>query len=82
HLDVALRAAREACVLLKNDGILPLDPDALKTLAVIGPNADSRIALKGNYHGTSSRHVTVLQGIQDAMAGKARVLFSEGCDIC
>ena len=82
HLDVALRAAREACVLLKNDGILPLDPDALRTVAVIGPNADSRIALKGNYYGTSSRHVTVLQGIQDALAGKARVLFSEGCDIC
>lgn len=82
HLEVALRAARESCVLLKNDGILPLKEPEIKTLAVIGPNADSRIALKGNYYGTSSRHVTVLQGIQAELEGKARVLFSEGCDIC
>lgn len=82
HLEVALRAARESCVLLKNDGLLPLKESEIKTLAVIGPNADSRIALKGNYYGTSSRHVTVLQGIQAELEGKARVLFSEGCDIC
>ena len=82
HLEVALRAARESCVLLKNDGLLPLEKSAIRTLAVIGPNADSRIALKGNYYGTSSRHVTVLQGIQAELGDSARVLFSQGCDIC
>ena len=82
HLEVALRAARESCVLLKNNGLLPLSESKIKTLAVIGPNADSRIALKGNYYGTSSRHVTVLQGIQAELEGKARVMFSEGCDLC
>ena len=81
HLEVALKAARESCVLLKNDGMLPLKESEINTLAVIGPNADSRIALKGNYYGTSSRHVTVLQGIQTELEGKARVLFSVGCDL-
>ena len=82
HLEVALRAARESCVLLKNNGLLPLSESKIKTLAVIGPNADSRIALKGNYYGTSSKHVTVLQEIQAELEGKARVMFSEGCDLC
>lgn len=81
HLAVAERAARESCVLLKNNGLLPLDSSKIGTVSVIGPNADSRLALVGNYHGTSSRHVTVLQGIQRELEGKARVLFSEGCDI-
>ncbi|MBO4394548.1 MAG: glycoside hydrolase family 3 C-terminal domain-containing protein [Spirochaetales bacterium] len=82
HLAVAECAARESCVLLKNNGTLPLCPDQIRTLAVIGPNADSRIALKGNYYGTSSRHITVLQGIQNYLEGKAQVLYSQGCDIC
>ena len=81
HLDLAHAATRKSCVLLKNDGILPLDPDTVGTIGVIGPNADSRIALIGNYHGTSSRYVTVLEGIQDAVEGKARVLYSEGCKL-
>lgn len=81
HVEKALEAAREGCVLLKNDGVLPLNPDALGTLAVIGPNADSRASLIGNYHGTSSRYITVLEGIQDALAGKARVLYSQGCHL-
>lgn len=81
HLALAQEAARKSCVLLKNDGLLPLDPDTVGTIGVIGPNANSRIALIGNYHGTASRYTTVLEGIQDAMEGKGRVLYSEGCHL-
>ena len=81
HLEAAAEASRKACVLLKNDGLLPLDADRLDTLGVIGPNANSRAALIGNYHGTSSRYVTVLEGLQDALEGKARVLYAQGCHL-
>ena len=81
HLALAQEAARKSCVLLKNDGLLPLDPETVGNIGVIGPNANSRIALIGNYHGTASRYVTVLEGIQDAMEGKGRVLYSEGCHL-
>lgn len=81
HLELASRAARESVVLLKNDGILPLKKDKIKTIAVIGPNADSRKALIGNYHGTSSRYITVLEGIQDYVKEDVRVLYSLGCHL-
>ena len=76
HLAKAQKATEQGCVLLKNDGMLPLKD--VRTLAVIGPNANSRAALVGNYHGTSSRYVTVLEGLQDALEGRARVLYAEG----
>lgn len=79
HLELAHRAALESCVLLKNKGLLPLDPAACGTIGVIGPNADSRRAMIGNYHGTSSRYVTVLEGIQDLAGDRCRVLYSQGC---
>ena len=78
-LDLAQKAARESCVLLKNSGLLPLDPDSCGTIGVIGPNANSRSALVGNYHGTASRYVTVLEGIQDYVGDRCRVLYSQGC---
>lgn len=81
--DLNLRAARESLVLLKNkEHILPFNKDNLKTLAVIGPNANNRKALEGNYVGTASRYITVLEGIQDFLEGSGvRVLFSEGCHL-
>ncbi len=78
HLAVAEQMTKESVVLLKNDGILPLDIQDAKTIAVIGPNANSREALIGNYHGTSSRYITVLEGIQDKVGHNGRVLYAEG----
>ncbi len=79
HMALADKITKESIVMLKNDGILPLDVNKIKTIGVIGPNANSRRALMGNYHGTSSEYVTVSEGIQRYTAGKARVLYSEGC---
>ncbi len=81
HLAVSREMATKSMVLLKNDGILPLDLNKYKTIGVIGPNADSRIALWGNYFGTSSENVTLLQGIKEAVGDQARVLYSQGCGI-
>ena len=81
HLELADKATAEGVVLLKNNGILPLKKDEIKSIGVIGPNANSRVALIGNYHGTSSRYITVLEGIQDAVNEDTRVYFSEGCHL-
>ncbi|GLB29305.1 glycosyl hydrolase [Lacrimispora amygdalina] len=81
HLELSERAARESMVLLKNNGILPLDKGSVKTIGVIGPNADSRAALIGNYHGTSSEYITILEGIKAFAKDEIRVLYSEGWNI-
>ena len=81
HLELADKATAEGVVLLKNNGILPLKKDEIKSIGVVGPNANSRVALIGNYHGTSSRYITVLEGIQDAVNEDTRVYFSEGCHL-
>ncbi|MCI9506560.1 MAG: glycoside hydrolase family 3 protein [Oscillospiraceae bacterium] len=81
HLALAQEAARKSCVLLKNSGLLPLNVETVGTVGVIGPNANSRVSLVGNYHGTASRYITVLEGIQDAMEGHGRALYSEGCGL-
>ncbi len=75
------RVAEKSAVLLKNDGILPLKKGSLKTIGIVGPNADSRKALVGNYEGTSSRYVTVLEGIEDYLGDDVRILYSEGCHL-
>lgn len=75
-------AAARCMVLLKNEGgILPLDKKKLKTVGVIGPNADSRAALVGNYNGTASRYWTVLEGIQEYLGEDVRVVTSQGCHL-
>ena len=77
HQSLADEVSRRACVLLKNNGILPLSKD-VGTIGVIGPDANSRRALIGNYYGTPERYVTVLEGIQNAVAEDCRVLYSLG----
>lgn len=81
HRDLSERAARESIVLLKNNGILPLDREKLKTIGIIGPNADSRKALIGNYHGTSSEYITVLEGVRRSVGDEVRILYSDGCHL-
>lgn len=75
-------AASRCVVLLKNeDNLLPLDKSKLKCVGVIGPNANSRRALVGNYEGTASRYFTVLEGIQEYLGEDVRVMASEGCHL-
>ena len=81
HRELAVQVAEKAVVLLKNEEILPIDQNQIKSIAVIGPNADSRSALIGNYHGTSSHYITVLQGIQAAVGDAVRVYYSDGAHL-
>ncbi|MEO8593471.1 MAG: glycoside hydrolase family 3 N-terminal domain-containing protein [Candidatus Solibacter sp.] len=80
HSQLARQAARETITLLKNEGnLLPLDETKVKTIAVIGPNANR--TLLGGYSGVPKYEVSVLDGIK-ARAGKnVKVLYSEGCKI-
>jgi beta-glucosidase len=80
HSQLALRAAREAITLLKNENdLLPLNPAKLKTIAVIGPNANR--GLLGGYSGVPPHKVTVLDGIRAKLGDPVRVLHAEGCKI-
>ena len=73
-----LKIARESVVLLKNNGILPLNRAKLKRIAVIGPNADSVAALQGNYNGTASHPVTILKGIRESVTDPNIVTYAQG----
>lgn len=80
HRALALRAARETITLLKNDNqTVPLNPAKLKTIAVIGPNANR--SLLGGYSGAPKNEITVLEGIKARVGKDIRVLYSEGCKI-
>lgn len=81
HLDTAEEMAAKGIVLLKNTGILPLDLSRIHTIGVIGPNAGSRTALIGNYHGTASEYITLLEGIRREAGDQVRILYSVGCHI-
>ena len=80
HRALAAEAARRSITLLKNENnLLPLDLNALKTIAVIGPNA-AGVHL-GGYSDNPGRGVSVLQGIKDKVGTKVKVAYAEGCKI-
>jgi len=77
---LALEAARKSIVLLKNENnLLPLKKD-IKTIAVLGPNADDVEVLLGNYMGFPSDPVTPLRGIKDKLPG-ADIIYEQGCEL-
>lgn len=77
-----LKTAEKCVVLLKNENnLLPLDKSGIKTIGIIGPNANNRKALVGNYEGTASRYFTIAEGIQEYVGEDVRVLVSEGCHL-
>ena len=75
HMELNRKMAQESIVLLKNDGILPLKADT--KIAVIGPNADSKSILLGNYNGMPSKYYTLLRGFQEY----SDVIYAKGCEI-
>ncbi len=77
HRKLNEEAARKSLVLLKNNGILPIDKSTLKNVAVIGPNANSITVLNGNYHGTANQYHTVLEAVRAALPG-VRINYSKG----
>jgi beta-glucosidase len=80
HRALALQGARETITLLKNEkNLLPLNPKKLKTIAVIGPNADREML--GGYSGKPNVFTSVLEGIRAKVGGKVKVPFAEGCKI-
>ena len=82
HRKVSLECAEKSMVLLKNEGLLPLKKESLKSIAVIGPNSDSIDALRGNYYGTSIAPKTFLEGIRDEVEGSGiRVYYAEGASL-
>jgi beta-glucosidase len=82
HREFALKVSEKTMVLLKNENnILPLNKDNINSIAVIGPNANSRDALIGNYFGTASEYVTILEGIQQAVKANTRVYYAQGCHL-
>ena len=82
HTELAKKAAREAIVLLKNEGnVLPLRKDNI-TIAVVGPNADNARVILGNYNGypTAANTKTILGAIRDAAPG-AKIIYEQACDL-
>ena len=79
HEALALKVAEEAIVLLKNDGVLPLNRSKIKRIAVIGPNADAAWMLEGNYNGHAARPVSILSGIKKLAGPDIEVTHAVGC---
>ena len=81
HQSLALKAAQQSMVLLKNENnTLPLRKD-LSSIAVIGPNADQWLTLLGNYNGVPEKTITPLEGIQQAVSSSTRVTYAQGSEL-
>lgn len=82
HRSVARRAAVESTVLLRNDGVLPFDVSALRTLAVIGPNADRAQILGGGSAALEPHHrTTPLDALRQRLGDDVAITYEQGCDI-
>ncbi len=79
HQALALKVAEESIVLLKNNGLLPLNRNKIKHIAVIGPNANAVDMLYGNYQGKASHPITILDGIKQVAGAGIEVSYNEGC---
>lgn len=80
HRALNLEAACSSLVLLENKNAVPLNKDTYKRIAVVGPNADSRAVLTGNYNGHPTEYITVLEGIRREFP-KAQIRYSPGCKL-
>lgn len=80
HRELSLRAARESIVMLKNNGLLPLKKEEIKSVAVIGVNGNSKEVLLGNYNGFPVEYHTVFKGISDYLNEDAAVAYEKGCN--
>ncbi|MFT3831513.1 MAG: glycoside hydrolase family 3 C-terminal domain-containing protein [Opitutaceae bacterium] len=81
HGQIALELARQSIVLLKNNGVLPIDRNKYKQIAVIGPNAASKSMLEGNYHGSASTPISILDGIRHVAAAELKILHAIGSPV-
>lgn len=79
HQDLAVKAAEKSCVMLKNNGILPLESKKYSSIAVIGPNAMNVNCLNGNYNGTSSEYIDFVDGIRKLADEDTVVRYARGC---
>lgn len=81
HAALALKAARESVVLLKNNGLLPLNRSKITRILVTGDNADSLSVLLGNYSGTPSHPITILNGLKEVAGTNVQVTYYRGCPL-
>ena len=81
HSNLSLLAARKSMVLMKNDGVLPLDKKQIKKIAVIGPNANETEVLHANYNGKATNPISILEGIRREVGSDVEVTYTKGCPI-
>ena len=79
HRNHALKLAEEGIVMLKNDNVLPLSP-SVKKIAVVGPNADDLEVMRGNYSGSPTHYVSILQGLKNRLP-EAEITYIRGCEV-
>ena len=81
HNNAALEMAQKSMTLLKNNGVLPIHKSNISKIAVVGPNADNINALRGNYYGTASNPVSVIDGIRKAVGKDVEISYAQGISL-